>query len=223
MKNKNGIGLNTESQLITGAVGPLEVLCELPDGALESIAIICHPHPLYEGTMHNKVAYMLARTLKQNKSVAVRFNFRGVGQSAGEHADGVGEVADVLAVMAWAQNNWPNLPVILAGFSFGSYVALLVSQNLINLETYNIQRLITVAPPVGRWDFTEISEPTIPWLVVQGTNDELVDAQQVKSWCDKMHISPELAEIPAADHFFHGKLTKLRDAVQLWLDDGNKI
>lgn len=208
----------SETLLIQGAVGDLELMYELPDKPPESIAVVCHPHPLFQGTMHNKVAYMLARTLKQNNAVSLRFNFRGVGKSQGEHADGIGEVDDVLAVLKWATQQWPNLPVILAGFSFGSYVVLLTVQNSHTIEQYNIQKLITVAPPVGRWDFDNIHAPSFPWLVIQGSSDELVDADKVSQWCDELAIPPIVKLINSADHFFHAKLSDLRDAMQSWLD-----
>ena len=210
--------LKSETLLIPSAAGLLEVLYELPDTEPQSIAVVCHPHPLFEGTMHNKVAHMLARTLKQNNAVAVRFNFRGVGKSEGEHADGIGEVNDVLAVLNWAQTKWPDLPVSVAGFSFGSYVALLTVQNNETVKQFNIQKLITVAPPVGRWDFTEIQSPSFPWLVIQGSDDELVNANEVKAWCDSFAEPPTLTNVESADHFFHAKLSVLRSAIQAWID-----
>lgn len=207
------------SKIIDGAVGPLEILYELPDDKKfnrpHSVVVVCHPHPLFQGTLHNKVAYMLARSQLENGSIAVRFNFRGVGNSIGEHADGIGEVDDVLAVFKWVKLQWPDLPVNLAGFSFGSYVSLLVVQNPETMSTYNIQNLITVAPPVGRWSFDDIQAPKIPWLVIQGKDDDLVDAQAVSAWCDELK-NPDYFEIEGADHFFHGKLGELREIIQDW-------
>lgn len=215
--------IKSETLLIDGAVGPLEVLFELPDSAAQdsaaqSIALVCHPHPLFQGTMHNKVAYMLARSLLQNNAIAVRFNFRGVGQSAGVHADGIGEVDDVVSVLKWLKQRWPDLPVTLCGFSFGAYVALSTAQDSGRLQDFTIDKLITVAPPVGRWDFSAIHAPDIPWLVIQGTEDDLVDAKAVEAWCSALDVPPVYTEVKGADHFFHGKLSLLRQAVHAWLE-----
>ena len=209
--------MNTKSRLIEGPVGLLEVLVESTSETPSAIGVVCHPHPLFEGTMHNKVAYMLARCYKDAGMVAIRFNFRGVGKSEGLHDDGKGEVEDVLAVMAWAKTQWPHLPLNLAGFSFGAYVALQLTQIDLNAKDIAIESLITVAPPVGRWDFTNIRAPSMPWLIVQGLDDELVQAEAVLEWSKSLIQVPKLVEVPKADHFFHGQLTVLRNAVEGWL------
>ena len=209
--------MNAESLLINGPAGSLELLIESTSASPSAIGVICHPHPLFQGTMHNKVAYMLARCFKDANMATIRFNFRGVGKSEGVHDDGKGEVDDVLAVMAWAHSRWPELDFNLAGFSFGSYVALRLMQAGITPENIKIKSLITVAPPVGRWDFSRIEKPDVPWLIIQGSEDELVSAQNVIAWSKSFNEKPRLIEIPEADHFFHGKLTILRDSVNDWL------
>jgi len=212
--------MSSQEFLIEGPCGLLEVLVELPSSSPTSIGVVCHPHPLFQGTMHNKVAYMLARCFRDENMVAIRFNFRGVGKSEGEHADGQGEVDDVLAVIAWAQLKWPSLVVNLAGFSFGSYVALRVVQNNHGFtQNLRLNSLITVAPPVGRWDFNDILKPRIPWLTIQGLEDELVEPQSVKNWIHLFSPIPDLVEISGADHFFHGKLTVLRETANNWLKE----
>ncbi|MBT8142406.1 MAG: alpha/beta fold hydrolase [Gammaproteobacteria bacterium] len=205
-----------QSIIIQGAVGDLELVVDRPEEQARLVVVVCHPHPLFQGTMHNKVAYMLAQSLKPEGAIGVRFNFRGVGDSEGEHADGIGEVDDVLAVLGWVQAKWPELPVVLAGFSFGAYVALLTAQNTATLQTFNIQKLVTVAPPVGRWDFSAISAPQIPWLVIQGDEDELVEVDKVRIFITAQTPSPTLEVINSADHFFHGKLNQLRELIQAW-------
>ena len=199
-------------------MGLLEVLVENPSDSPTAIGVVCHPHPLFQGTMHNKVAYMLARSYKAAGMVSIRFNFRGVGKSEGEHDDGKGEVEDVLAVMAWAKTQWPNLSFNLAGFSFGAYVALQLSQIDLLKKNIVIESLITVAPPVGRWDFSKIKLPNMPWLIVQGLDDELVRAIDVSKWSQSFGDALKLVEVPSADHFFHGQLTVLREVVGDWLD-----
>ena len=208
-----------ESLLIDGPLGLLELLVERPAATPTAIGIVCHPHPLFQGTMHNKVAYMLARSFKDANMLAIRFNFRGVGKSEGTHDDGQGEVDDVLAVIAWARTQWPDLQVNLAGFSFGSYVALQTAQEGLLRDSLKVNSLITVAPPVGRWDFSVIKKPNMPWLIIQGLEDELVEASEVIKWSATFSEAPQVVEIPEADHFFHGKLNILRDAVNAWLAD----
>ena len=211
--------MNTESLLIDGPVGLLELLVERSTATPTAIGIVCHPHPLFEGTMHNKVAYMLARSFKDANMLAIRFNFRGVGKRDGIHDDGQGEVDDVLAVIAWARAQWPDLAINLAGFSFGAYVALQTAQEGLLADTLKINTLITVAPPVGRWDFSGINKPNMPCLIIQGLEDELVDANEVIEWSKSFIEAPHVVEVPEADHFFHGKLNVLRDAVNAWLVD----
>ena len=209
------------TQIIEGDVGPLEIILETPKenevSKPDFIAVVCHPHPLFQGTMHNKVAYMLARTLLQAGGAVLRFNFRGVGKSEGEHADGIGEVGDAVAAMRYLKNLYPDLPMTLAGFSFGSYVSLRTVQDSDLVDEFSIERLITVAPPVGRWDFSSIEVPTMPYLIVQGDEDDLVDADVVQQWADDMNPAPQFEMVTNADHFFHGKLTVLRDRLLEWL------
>src|SRR5262245_31668323 len=135
----------SSSHIVADPVGDLEMLVDMPRLDLQAnppcVAIVCHPHPLFGGTMPNKVAHILARACNDSGAVAVRFNFRGVGRSAGTHDDGPGEIDDVLAVIGWAQQRWPNAPVWLAGFSFGAAMALQAA-----LRHGRIARLITIAP-----------------------------------------------------------------------------
>ncbi|MFM8844485.1 MAG: alpha/beta hydrolase [Gammaproteobacteria bacterium] len=193
-----------ERILFPGAAGDIETLVESPSGAPVAVAICCHPHPLFGGSMTNKVIHTVAKTFLAAGAVVIRFNFRGVGASAGVHDDGRGEVDDVIALAKWARERWPDLPLWLGGFSFGAWIALRapVSPAL----------LVTVAPPVGRWDFSKISPPQCPWLVIQGDRDDLVDANAVEQWVRASGAS-SLVRLPEADHFFHARLHELRDAV----------
>jgi len=213
------------SFLINGDVGQLEVIVDEPkkleDQSPAYIAVVCHPHPLFQGTMHNKVAYMLARAFVAAGIPSLRFNFRGVGKSEGEHADGIGEIGDALAAMTYLKEQYPNTPMLLAGFSFGSFVSLGVVNRPDVIEHFALQGLVTVAPPVGRWDFTNFKALGIPYLIVQGDSDELVDAEVVKNWTESLDPKPQFKMIPEADHFFHGKLTLLKQEVLNWLDSIN--
>lgn len=169
--------------------------------------IICHPHPLFEGTMHNKVVTMLAKTFHTLGVRTVRFNFRGVGKSSGKYAEGIGETEDVIAIAHWIKTVCPNDKLWLAGFSFGAFVALRAAEKL------HPAQLITVAPPVVNFNFDfALNTPiTSPWILVQGENDEIVAPEAVFNWAEKLNPKPTIIRMKNTSHFFHGKLTELRD------------
>lgn len=197
----------SEAVVFNGPAGVLEGLIDKPAGQPSAVAVVCHPHPLYQGSMHNKVAYILARAFNELGGISLRFNFRGVGASDGEYADGVGETADALAAIDWLTARHPGLPLWLAGFSFGAYVALRAqSQRPVKL-------LVTVAPAVERFDTSGVVLPTMPWLLVQGDADEVVAPQAVLDWVAGLAKPPQLAVLKGAGHFFHGRLNELRQTV----------
>ncbi len=196
--------------ILRGPAGDIEVAVDLPQPQDEraGTAVICHPHPMQGGTMHNKVVVMVERSLRELGLRTVRFNFRGVGASAGEYDEGRGETLDLLAVAEWVQRVRPNDALWLAGFSFGSYVALLAARHL------PVKQMISVAPPVGRWDFSAAIAPPCPWLIVQGEDDDVVEPQKVFDWVDSMGDKPTLVRMPETGHFFHRRLMDLRGAVK---------
>lgn len=200
-------GCAGEPVWIPGPVGMLQGITTCPPEGrpMHGIGIVCHPHPLYGGTLHNKVVEYLSRTLNDLGVGTLRFNFRGVGQSAGEYAEGVGEANDLRAVLAWAQKQRPGHPLWLAGFSFGAFVALCVAHE------FPLVRLITVAPPVNLFDFSRLESPGCPWVLVQGEADEIVPAAAVLGWAKQWTPIPELIEMPGVGHFFHGSLNQLRE------------
>lgn len=191
---------------VDGPAGQLEALVEAPP-EVRGVAVICHPHPLYQGTMTNKVVHTLARVFNDQSLVAVRFNFRGVGASDGSYDEGRGETEDALAVRRWAQSQWPEQPVWMAGFSFGAFVALRSAAQC------QPAGLVSVAMPIQRFDVAAQPQPRCPWLIVQGDHDELVDADAVVDWVDSLEPGPELVVLEGVDHFFHGKLRLLRDTL----------
>ena len=196
---------------IPGPAGPLEAIVEDPGGEPTALAVVCHPHPLYHGTMRNKVVHALARTANRLGAPAVRFNFRGVGASGGAWDHGRGETEDALAVIGWARHRWPDLPLWLAGFSFGAYVALRAAPEA------RPAALVTVAPPVQRLPLGETPEPGCPWLVVQGEADELVDYREVLAWAEARAARPRIESLPETSHFFHGRLLRLQEVVEAFL------
>jgi alpha/beta superfamily hydrolase len=192
--------------VIPGAVGELELLTACPPAghARPATAVICHPHPLHGGSMQNKVVHTLARGFGELGLRSVRFNFRGVGRSGGEYDHGVGEVEDLLAVLAWVRARRPQDRIWLAGFSFGSYVALQASVRV------DADQLVLVAPPVNLYDFTALAIPSYPLLVIQGGADEVVPAAQVRDWVGLLAPPPRLIYLEGVSHFFHARLNDLR-------------
>lgn len=197
--------------LLPGPAGAIELACAVPqaDVARAGMAIIAHPHPLQGGTMHNKVVTILERALLELGLTTVRFNFRGVGQSEGAHDNGVGETDDLVAIAQWLRAQRPDDTLWLAGFSFGSYVTLRAAGRVDDAK-----QLILIAPPVGRWDFSGIAAPACPWLVVQGDEDEIVDAKAVAAWAAPLAPEVQLVRMPDTGHFFHRRLMDLRGVVK---------
>ena len=192
---------------IEGQAGALQAIVEDPGAEGPSFAVICHPHPLFGGTMDNKVVTTVARALQEIGMPTLRFNFRGVGASAGAFDQGAGETADADAVASWGAERWPGRTMVLAGFSFGGYVALRLAQRRVP------RHLITIAPAVTLFDASEMAVPRCPWLVVQGDADDVVDPAAVINWVNGLDPKPRLVVLHGVGHFFHGRLRELRDAV----------
>ncbi len=202
---------------LPGPAGTLEARIEdpiPPAGRRRVIGVVCHPHPLHGGTMQNKVVHTAARAMQEAGAATVRFNFRGVGRSTGRYDGGPGELADALAVIDWARRHFDCDALWLAGFSFGAATALQAAT-----QGARPLRLMTIAPPVGRIITTPVPRPECPWLIVQGDQDELVDLEAVRQWAAGYTPMPELHVIDGAEHFFHGKLTLLREALLAFLRD----
>jgi alpha/beta superfamily hydrolase len=195
--------------VIDGPAGRLEALIEEPaDVPLRYAAVVCHPHPLFGGTLHNKVVHTLARSLRSGGAATVRFNFRGVGASEGRHDEGVGETADTLAAVAWARTRWPAAPLLLAGFSFGAAVAIRAA------AAADPRWLISVAPAVDRVSFEGLATPQCDWLIVQGSADEIVAPESVRSWAARLAPHAHVRMLPGVGHFFHGRLHELQECIR---------
>ena len=161
--------------------------------------------------MQNKVVHTLARAAQDQGVPSLRFNFRGVGGSGGIHDNGVGESDDAAAVADWCRRELGAEKLWALGFSFGSYVALRLA------AACDARLLVTVAPPVQRFDFARLEVPRCPWLVVQGDADLLVNHESVLGWARDLNPAPQVEILPGAEHFFHGRLTVLRSLVGKWL------
>jgi uncharacterized protein len=191
---------------IAGPAGLIESTLTVPDQAAKpTIGIVCHPNPVEGGTMNNKVVTTIARAFERLGVTTVRFNYRGVGQSQGQYGHVTGEIDDLRAVVAWVQQEYPQHDIWLAGFSFGSFIAASVAQ-----ELDTVKQLVTIAPAVNRHDFTVFSQMPCPWLVVASDADEIVPYLEVKSWLDQPPSPIESYIFQGVSHFFHGQLIPLR-------------
>ena len=198
--------------LIDGPAGALELMTTTPKEDLQKgVGIMCHPHPLYDGSMTNKVVHTVLRAFDSFGLKTVRFNFRGVGFSEGAFADAKGETDDLFRVIEWVQARDLG-PIWLGGFSFGAFVAASGANQI------EVKQLITVAPVVTSYDFDSLTKIAAPWLIVQGAEDELIDSKKVFDWAEALknkRTSPvEFVLLPETSHFFHGKLIDLRHVVE---------
>lgn len=196
---------------IPGPAGDLEALIETPQdeaaAPVSAFAVVCHPHPLYGGTLDNKVVYTVARAFQQCAAPAIRFNYRGVGASAGTYDEGRGETRDALAVIEYGRRRWPQAQLWLGGFSFGGAVAVRAA------GAADPARLVLVAPAVNRLDVSAEPAPACPWLIVQGDADELVPREEVLRWAGTLNPAPAVTVLPGTGHFFHGRINELREAI----------
>lgn len=198
-----------ESYLLEGGAGKIEALLEEPEtGRVREACLICHPHPLYGGTMHNKVVYRMARALRRSGSVALRFNFRGVGSSAGSHDNGLGELDDARILIEWLRQRYPELPCSVAGFSFGSRIALRLA-----CSDSRIQRAIAVGFPTRKYDFEFVRACGVRKIFVQSVNDEHGPREELERLYSGFAEPKEIHWIQAADHFFVDGLDKLEEAL----------
>lgn len=199
---------------IRGPAGELEAILESPgDAGINGVAVVCHPHPQHGGTMHNKVAHTLARSFVRSNFAVLRFNFRGTEGSDGVYDNGVGELDDALAAMAWMRQQKAEGPLWLAGFSFGAAIAVRAA------VARDVDGLISVAPASYRFAGKLDAQPDCPWLIIQGDEDELVEIDETVEWIDSLEPGPELLVMPRAEHFFHGRLHELREAVMAFIAD----
>ncbi|RMR57020.1 Esterase/lipase/thioesterase protein [Pseudomonas cichorii] len=196
---------------IDGPEGQLEALYQdLPDAV--GLALICHPNPIQGGTMLNKVVSTLQRTARDAGLVTLRFNYRGVGASAGTSVAGPEEVEDAVAVAQWLREQQPDLPITLLGFSFGGYVAATLGGRL-EAQGEQLKHLFLVAAAASRLKDQSVLPQNCPLTVIQPETDEVVDPEMVYAWSALLQRPHELLKVAECGHFFHGKLTDLKDLV----------
>lgn len=197
--------------LISGLVGDIEVAVDAPETPI-GMALVAHPHPLFGGTMDNKVTQTLARTLTDLGYISVRTNFRGVGKTSGEHDYGVAETLDLMHVIKRMKQEFSQgLPLVLAGFSFGSFVQSRVAQELLS-NNQTVQRMIMVGTAVGKWEIASVPSNSI---VIHGELDDTIPLVNVMRWAEPLELP--VTVIAGADHFFHRRLHMIKQIiVQQW-------
>ncbi len=204
----------TQFELISGPVGSIEVAIDAPAGEPRGLAVVCHPHPLFGGTLDNKVTQTLARALVALGFISVRPNFRGVGNTAGTHDEGRGEVDDIVTVVDLFRQRYQPEELVLAGFSFGSFVQTHVAQRLA-AAGIPAQRLVLVGTATSRWQVMPVAEDS---LVIHGELDDTVPLSSVLDWARPQNLP--VTVIPGADHFFHGRLPIIKRLVIHALSSG---
>ena len=199
---------------IPGPVGPLEALIDEPAGPARALVVFAHPLPTHGGTMHTKVVFQGAKALARIGCVVVRFNFRGVGRSAGQWDEGRGELDDFRAALDWGVGQYPGLEVWSAGFSFGSHVAMTAGA-----EDDRVCALIGIAPPVDRYGFEAVLASTKPKFIVHGVQDELIPLRAVRQFYARLQDPKEIVEIDRANHLFDGQAPEVGEALEDLLMD----
>ena len=198
----------TTPVLIAGPAGKIEAILSEPKTRPTACGIICHPDPEQEGTMHNKVVTALNWAMETSSFATIRFNYRGVGKSEGTHGHVTGELEDARAVYRWLNEKYPDLPMHLAGFSFGAFIAAQLTTE------FTIQSLVTAAPVITRGNYAELNKINCPWLAVVGEEDELVSVEVIERYKNDFKQNFELIPFPQTTHFFHGQLIPLRETVK---------
>jgi alpha/beta superfamily hydrolase len=207
---------NHESKnfFLAGPVGKLEAVLWTPADGVSArfAALVCHPHPLFGGTLHNKVVYQAAKALDAHHGAVLRFNFRGAGLSEGEHDRGQGEREDVRSALDFLAAEFPRVPLVLAGFSFGCWVGLRVG-----CEDARVERLIGIGAPVNTSDFSYLDTCSKPKLFVHGSKDEFGDVHKLEKLVAALPGENKLVVVDGVDHFFKGKIEELGKAVGDWM------
>jgi alpha/beta superfamily hydrolase len=201
--------MRREVLTLAGPSGQLEARLELPDdeASPQAFGVACHPHSLKGGTMDNKVTHTLARAMVECGAPAFRFNFRGVGASAGTFDYGKGESDDLAAVVAEGRRRFPGAALWLGGFSFGAFVALRAAERVAPAK------LVAIAPPVVGYELGGVSAPDCDWMLAQGDADDVVPPKAVLDWAAGQTNRPRLHVLAGAGHFFHGRLHELKPLV----------
>ena len=199
---------------IPGPVGPLEALLDMPASTPRAAVVFAHPLPIKGGTMHTKVVFQAAKALTRIGCAVLRFNFRGVGRSAGAWDNGRGEMDDYRAAVDFLSKRYPDLELWAVGFSFGSYIAMTSGA-----DDDRVCALIGIAPPVNRYELASVKSSTKPKFIVHGESDELIPLKAVREFYAQLQEPKEFVEIDRANHLFEGQASEVGDALEELLAD----
>jgi len=194
---------------IQGKVGKIEIAVnnvkKIDEKNKLIVFLMCSPHPLFQGTMENKVVTTVVRLCKKMGISSVRFNYRGIGKSEGKYGNIYGEIDDTISVLFWIKKNYPSYQIWLGGFSFGASIAYRVS------ILFPIDQLFTISPNITNSTYNSILETNVPWTVIHNDDDEIIDTKNVLKWIINHKISFHLIRLKGVSHFFHGKLIQLQN------------
>jgi len=208
--------VHKESEIfINGDVGQLQArYCELPHtNQAKAMILLCHPDPTQEGTMLNKVISTTQRTARDANLITLRFNYRGVMQSAGTHDMQTGEINDALSCIKWLKAKHSNLPLVIAGFSFGGFVAISAAQQLAISKIVDLKQLILIAPAIGRTN--NVNNLPCFASILAPANDEILNPQDLTNWSEQLTTPHKLITLEDCGHFFHSKLVELKNILQI--------
>lgn len=209
-------------QMIQGPLGQLEVAVNhIRDGA--PYALVCHPHPLYGGTMDNKVVTMTAKAYENLGCNSVRFNYRGVGESHGIYAKSIGEAEDAVAVANWIIEHQAPSKLYVAGFSFGAYIAAQAASDIQAAGRVEVPHLLMIAPSVENSPFERVTPIPLDTSIIMGNADDVVSYDAVSQWAEQQHPPLEMITMEEAGHFFHGRLTELKQRIHDLFDGENLV
>jgi len=186
----------------------LEALLREPQGAIRGAVVICHPHPVYGGTMDNRVVYRAAKAVVEAGFAALRFNFRGVGESTGQYDQGDGEKEDAIAAISWLETKYPALPLALMGYSFGAWVGLRVA-----CSDPRVEAMVALAPPLNLYDFEFLYNNSKPALYIAGTRDEFCSQENLDQLARRLPASSSVHRIEGAEHFFAGYIETIQSLI----------
>lgn len=198
----------TGNTFFSGPAGQIEAILKEPESEVTRAVIVCHPHPLFGGTMHNKVVFRIARSFQDARFAVLRFNFRGTGRSEGTHDDGRGEQDDLRAAIRFIETRYPTAELWLAGFSFGAAVVLRAG-----CGNERARALVVAGAPISKYDFSEVAACNKPKLFVQGELDEFGSSEKLKRFAATLEGTSHVKIVEGADHFFEGHLPELYESV----------
>jgi alpha/beta superfamily hydrolase len=200
--------------MISAGAVTLEAHLREPEGEVRGAVVLCHPHPVYGGTMDNRIIYRASKVAAKEGFAALRFNFRGAGHSSGQYDQGLGEMEDVAAIIDWIENKYPGKPLALAGYSFGAWVGLRVG-----CSDPRIRAMVGIGLPLDLYDFDYLVDYSNPSLYIVGSGDEFCSGANLERLAALLPPASKVLRIQGADHFFTGRIEEVEGAIGRFLSD----